>query len=143
MDLTPVSIRGKRKNRPSTVSSSSAPPKKISKRSLSSVLADRSGRHRPCLDGLPGEILEKIFLYSTNLSLPQASPRIGVKLSDRATLIRFFIWAFHDTWDQNFGVPVRFGPIIGPDLPEDTPRYWAGDPELQVRILSVVALFPY
>lgn len=120
MCLTPVRVRGKRK----TPSTSKPPgtlrqheeqeqqhPSKKPKRSLSTVMATRTSRARANLDTLPSEILETILLYSANLSLPNCTPLIGLKLSERATLLRFFIWAFHETWLQVFvhGPPVNDG----------------------------------
>ncbi|KAI1069660.1 hypothetical protein LB507_008442 [Fusarium sp. FIESC RH6] len=114
MGLTPIRIRGKRKypsiNKPLPLAiSASTPgthdirPLKKMRRSLSNVLASRATRWRPTLQALPSEILESIFLYSANVALPGASLVMGAKLSGRATLIRFLIWAFHETWDQSFG----------------------------------------
>ncbi|KAH6888103.1 hypothetical protein B0T10DRAFT_562520 [Thelonectria olida] len=114
---------------------------KQSKRSLSVVRKERSTRSRATLDSLPTEVLEKIFLYSLNLSLPRAAPLIGAKLSSRVTLLRLFIWAFHDTWDQYFGVAVRHGVLLGPDLPHDKdgaiPMIHDGDPVLQTAVLAL------
>lgn len=120
--LTPVRIRGKRKT-PSTKPPAALrqhqeqekeqqQPSKKPKRSISTVMATRASRARPNLDTLPSEILETILLYSTNLSLPNCTPLIGLKLSERATLLRFFIWAFHETWLQSFlhGRPAKDRP---------------------------------
>ncbi|KPM45053.1 hypothetical protein AK830_g1458 [Neonectria ditissima] len=153
MTLTPIRIRGKRKskatsnsNPPSTLRESHTPlpgrTKKM-KRSISTVLADRSSRYRPSLDALPAEILEKILLYSANLSLPRAAPHIGAKLSGRVTLLRFFIWAFHDTWNQWFGIPVRGDVMFGPEIKHPELRLCDGDPVLQVGpLLDSLPLFP-
>lgn len=146
MTLTPIRIRGKRKTK---ASSTSNPPSalrdslnphltaraKKMKRSISTVLADRSSRYRASLDALPAEILEKILLYSTNLALPRAAPHIGAKLSGRATLLRLFIWTFHDTWNQWFGIPVRGDIFFGPEIKNPELRICDGDPVLQVRLL--------
>ncbi|KIE00182.1 hypothetical protein MAJ_03839, partial [Metarhizium majus ARSEF 297] len=110
MLLTPVHIRGKRKRDPPPTPSSAAAantdkaPKKM-KRSLASLRASRLSRHRTVLESLPAELLESILLYSENLSLPRSSHLIGAKLSGRATLLRLFMLAFHDTWNQWFGIP--------------------------------------
>lgn len=58
---------------------------------------------RPSLQSLPLELLESIFVYSTNLALPRSSPMLGAKLSGKTTLLRVFMMAFHDTWDHCFG----------------------------------------
>ena len=142
MSLTAVHVRGKRK---STSAKSSKPPKAIQiihdeqqhtrkkfKRSMSDVMATRSGKERSNLDTLPSEILEKILLYSQNLSLPHASPIIGAKLSERATLIRLIIWAFHETWDQWFGVPTSTTLLHGPPVMGKPQTKCYGDHVLQV-----------
>ncbi|KAF4448209.1 hypothetical protein F53441_8370 [Fusarium austroafricanum] len=117
MSLTPIHIRSKRKyhsaNRPSPLRTppsmlgDDARPSKKMRRSLSNVLASRATRWRPVLQALPTEILESIFLYSANVALPRSAPILGAKLSGRATLIRFIIWAFQDTWEQCFGAPEK------------------------------------
>lgn len=108
MSLTPVRVRGKRKTSSSIIPNLAMDNlwchKKI-KRSLASVRASHSSRHRPSLQNLPVELLESILLYSTNLALPRSSPLLGAKLSGKATLLRLFIVVFHDTWDQCFGIP--------------------------------------
>lgn len=142
-NLTPVKVRGKRKT-PSAPTiripqelekrlrvqhefqiqapgSQDQSPKKL-KRSMAEIMARRTIQHRSTLDSLPSEILEKILLYSTNLALPRTSPLIGLRLSERATLVRLFILAFHETWDQWFGSPVS----------EKEEGTFEGNPELQV-----------
>ncbi|KAG5917101.1 hypothetical protein E4U42_007385 [Claviceps africana] len=108
MSLTPVRVRGKRKTSSSIIPNLAMDNpwhhKKV-KRSLASVRASRSSRHRPSLQSLPVELLESILLYSANLALPRSSPLLGAKLSGKATLLRLFIVVFHDTWDQCFGIP--------------------------------------
>ncbi|GJN67325.1 hypothetical protein PLICBS_001349 [Purpureocillium lilacinum] len=107
MPLTPIHVRGKRKAPSSkTPKGLDSLPQKMRK-SLGTVLAGRATRTRATLESLPYEILESILLYSTNLSLPRASLIVGLKLSNRATLLRLFIWAFHETWEQSFGIPAR------------------------------------
>ncbi|KAI5464161.1 hypothetical protein BGZ63DRAFT_421231 [Mariannaea sp. PMI_226] len=149
MNLTPIRIRGKRKTR-STITASNPPSALVAsselllhprfkqmKRSLSTVIAERSIRHRASLDSLPAEILEKILLYSTNLALPRAGPYIGAKLSGRATLLRLFIWAFHDTWNQWFGIPIRNGVYFGPRVSDSELQACDGDPVFQTAILEL------
>ncbi|KAK7209651.1 hypothetical protein V2G26_016829 [Clonostachys chloroleuca] len=146
-NLTPVKVRGKRKT-PSAPTiripqelekrlrvqhefqiqapgSQDQSPKKL-KRSMAEIMARRTIQHRSTLDSLPSEILEKILLYSTNLALPRTSPLIGLRLSERATLVRLFILAFHETWDQWFGSPVS----------EKEEGTFEGNPELQTAILT-------
>ncbi|KAK4080478.1 hypothetical protein Trihar35433_1583 [Trichoderma harzianum] len=135
MELTKVHTRGKRKtpatNRPRALQEQ--PPAKAlrTRKSLSSVMAARATRPRSTLDSLPGEILEKILLYSANLSLPQVSNFIGMKLSGRATLVRLFIWAFHETWDQWFGIPTNPAIVHGPWLEDAQHVPCCGDPIFQ------------
>ncbi|KAF5667974.1 hypothetical protein FHETE_5514 [Fusarium heterosporum] len=128
MGLTPIRIRGKRKylskktstlGIPISTSGNDNPPVKKMKRSLSDVLASRATRWRPVLQNLPAEILESIFLYSANIALPRAAPIMGAKLSSRATLVRFLIWAFHDTWEQCFGNPEDFKDLDKNDINGD------------------------
>ncbi|KAF4124592.1 hypothetical protein GMORB2_5258 [Geosmithia morbida] len=88
-------------------------------------------RARPSLDSLPTEILEAILLHCTNLSLPHASPLIGLKLSEPATLLRLVISAFRDTWDVWFGVAVAREPLYGPHVPNGYSLTGHGDPILQ------------
>ncbi|KAK4068623.1 uncharacterized protein Triagg1_7271 [Trichoderma aggressivum f. europaeum] len=136
MDLTKVRVRGKRKtpatSRPRSLQEQ--PPAKAlrTRKSLSSVMAARATRQRSTLDSLPGEILENILLYSANLSLPLVSNYIGMKLSGRATLLRLFIRAFHETWDQWFGIPTNPAIVHGPWLEDAQHVPCCGDPVFQV-----------
>ncbi|KAG6006647.1 hypothetical protein E4U21_006792 [Claviceps maximensis] len=110
MSLTPVRVRGKRKTSssitPNLAMSNPCHHKKI-RRSLASVRASLSSRHRTSLQNLPVELLESILLYSSNLALPRSSLLLGAKLSGKATLLRLFIVVFQDTWDQCFGIPKK------------------------------------
>ncbi|ATY61679.1 hypothetical protein CCM_06536 [Cordyceps militaris CM01] len=144
MKLTPVRIRGKRKASNTATSTTPRPSKML--RSLQDVKHMRQRQPRTTLDRLPTEILEKILLYSGSVALPQCSPVVGAKLSSRATLLRFFIWGFHDTWDQWFGVPFR--EVLEGPKPKDDARgarspqeakYFPcdGDPELQSALLEL------
>lgn len=99
---------------------------------MSTVMASHAFKERSNLDTLPSEILEKILLYSTNLSLPHASPVIGAKLSERATLIRLLMWAFHETWDQWFGIPTSKTLLHGAPVMGRHQTVCQGDHALQV-----------
>ncbi|TWU77025.1 hypothetical protein ED733_007673 [Metarhizium rileyi] len=137
MGLTPVPIRGKRKRNPPPIPSVLAAeitPKKM-KRSLASVRASRSSRHRPVLESLPTELLESILLYSGNLSLPRSSHLVGAKLSGRATLLRLFISAFRDTWNQWFGIPKI--QLQGPKAKEKDGDPCDGDALFQTAMLEL------
>jgi hypothetical protein len=139
MSLTPISIRGKRKT-PWT-----QPPKVFNKpqkvrKTVAEVRAARGGALRPSLESLPPEILEQILLYSSSTSLPRASHIIGRKLSHASTRVRFVVWAFHDTWDQWFGIPADRSLCHGPwpegiKGPQDIAC--AGDHELQSQVLEL------
>lgn len=107
-------------------------------------MAAHSMHGKPALDSLPSEILEKILLESSSLALPHASPVIGAKLSEKATLVRFFIWAFHETWDQWFGHPTSKALHQGPPVFGTKRKRVEGDHVLQVSSLSsIVALMPF
>ena len=106
MSMTPIKVRGKRSSvqrqsskhsvasllnpylgdkRPlSLTSHSSTPPAKWS-RHINTHSEDAGGHARFAapLEQLPTELLETIFLYNLNLSLPQASPIIGSKLASK------------------------------------------------------------
>ncbi|KAM3441612.1 hypothetical protein NHJ13734_002757 [Beauveria thailandica] len=154
MPPTPIRIRGKRKassaaiSAPSTTTTTTTTTTRPSKmlRSIQDVKHTRQLQPRSSLDRLPAEILESILLYSGSVALPRASPVIGAKLSSRVTLLRFFTWGFHDTWDQWFGIP--FDKILEGPRAEDegrgcrTPqeaKYFPcdGDPELQSALLEL------
>ncbi|KAL6807565.1 hypothetical protein GGI42DRAFT_248640 [Trichoderma sp. SZMC 28013] len=140
MDLTKVRVRGKRKtpatSRPRALQEQ--PPAKAlrTRKSLSSVMTARATRQRSTLDSLPGEILENILLYSANLNLPLVSNFIGMKLSGRATLVRLFIRAFHETWDQWFGIPTNPAIVHGPWLEDAQHVPCCGDPVFQTKVLN-------
>lgn len=132
-NFTKVRVKGKRKtSRKSNLPKALLiPPLRTKPRgSLASVLASRRPPQR--LDELPAEILEMILLYSTNLSLPRVSHQIGVRLSGRATLLRLFIQAFHETWDQWFGIPTDPAIVNGPWLKGMKMPDCRGDYVLQV-----------
>lgn len=54
----------------------------------------------PTLQGLPQELLEMIFISSMNISLPQCSPHLGLKLSSRAICLDFTMRTFFHTVDH-------------------------------------------
>ncbi|PHH68343.1 hypothetical protein CDD80_7585 [Ophiocordyceps camponoti-rufipedis] len=130
----PTTKSNKRKNPPSK---NNHHPKM--RRSLASALAIRHHNppQRSPLESLPAELLESILLYSGNLSLPRSSPLIGAKLSQRATFLRLFIWAFHDTWDQWFGIPARQSLHHVPASPDEESIPCSGDPILQSAVLDL------
>lgn len=110
------------------------------RRSLASALASRHDPETPQrspLESLPAELLESILLYSCNLSLPRSSPLIGAKLSQRATFLRLFIWSFHDTWNQWFGIPASqtVHHVSSSEDEDSVPCH--GDPVLQSAVLDL------
>ncbi|KAG6092023.1 hypothetical protein E4U30_006027 [Claviceps sp. LM220 group G6] len=127
---TPVQVMGKRKRSPSTtpdVAQKMAP----SRASLHSSCSSRSPHS---LQNLPLELLESIFLYSKNFALPRSSPLLGAKLSGKATLLRLFMVAFHDTWDQCFGISAHR--VMNRQIEKLASKSKAS-PELQSDILSM------
>lgn len=54
----------------------------------------------PTLLGLPQELLELIFLYSMNTSLPLASPLLGRKLSSTAVMLEYTMRTFFHSVDH-------------------------------------------
>ena len=75
----------------------------------------------PTLQGLPQELLEIIFLYSMNISLPRASPDLGWKLSSKAVCMDFCM--HHFFWTVDHKSPIRSRSITS-------------DPSIQSNILS-------
>ncbi|RAL65989.1 hypothetical protein DID88_005650 [Monilinia fructigena] len=86
----------------------------------------KSKRKMSQLEKLPTELLETIFLYCLNLSLPACSPVIGGKLSSETVYSKTIIAAFDPIWDE------WYGKIINPDLERD---YTGMDSSLQSAIL--------
>lgn len=84
----------------------------------------KSKRKMSQLEKLPIEILENIFLYCLNLSLPACSPVIGSKLSSDAVYRKTIIATFDSVWDE------WYGRMIDPDLEMG----YTGDSSLQVSL---------
>ncbi|KAF1977914.1 hypothetical protein BU23DRAFT_526526 [Bimuria novae-zelandiae CBS 107.79] len=107
MDLTPIKIRGKRK-RPGTTKSNVQKAIEIaSSRAKRAHLARKPTRAKkieeivmPTLPGLPQELLEMIFLYSMNISLPRASFTLGRNLSSKTVTLEFVLRSFFHTVDH-------------------------------------------
>ncbi|KAJ4988781.1 actin cortical patch protein [Stagonosporopsis vannaccii] len=106
--LTPIKIRGKkRKHAPIPVSavfatktSAEASQNKSRRAKKQRRLPTQNIAAMPTLLGLPQELLEIIFLYSMNISLPCASPLLGRKLSSRAVTLEYTMRAFFHTVDH-------------------------------------------
>lgn len=107
MDLTPVRIRGRKRNHPASVliaklksssqtSSASLTNTKIQRKTKRKEIAPAM----PTLEGLPQELLEMIFLYSMNISLPQSSHTLGRRLSSQAILMEFTMRSFFHSVDH-------------------------------------------
>ncbi|PSN63752.1 hypothetical protein BS50DRAFT_612077 [Corynespora cassiicola Philippines] len=134
MDLTPVRIRGKKRNRSavktvysqshaSTSGSPSAPkrPRTSTKKSALSKTKKQTVAAMPSLQGLPQELLEMVFLSSMNIALPQASPDLGRRLSSRAVIMEFVMRSFFHTVDHKANI---------------RNRKVESDPELQSQLLA-------
>lgn len=113
MTLTPVRVRGKKRNRElvnrtlSQVSRAqllSKRPRTVSKTARSKSRKETIAA-MPTLQGLPQELLEIVFLYSMNISLPRASHDLGRKLSSRTVCLEFCVRAFFDTVEHK--APIR------------------------------------
>jgi hypothetical protein len=102
MDLTPVKIRGRKRKAPTNSLAHTQPTSsQLAKQTARTKLA-RSKKKAvvaamPTLQGLPQELLEMIFLYSMNLSLPRASPDLGQKLSSPAVTMEIVMRTFFHT----------------------------------------------
>ena len=107
MDLTPIKIRGKRKRPGAAISnlqkalaassSQSKRPRIYQKHAKSKKVAETA---MPTLQGMPQELLEMVFLYSMNISLPRASPILGRKLSSNTVIMEFVLRSFFHTVDH-------------------------------------------
>ncbi|KAF1997675.1 hypothetical protein P154DRAFT_440526 [Amniculicola lignicola CBS 123094] len=136
MTLTPVRIRGK-KRKPGTKSTlsivvspspsspastkrlrptSTRPPKRT--KMASNILSAK-----PTLQDLPTELLEIIFLYSGNISLPRACPSLALKLSSPTICMELFLQTFFYTVDHKAHIRLRH-------------RTVTSDPALQSSLLT-------
>ncbi|KAI0447231.1 hypothetical protein F4803DRAFT_361915 [Xylaria telfairii] len=140
MELTPITVRGKRRAEGEQLSLDR--PKKAIKqdRSQKKQVKIRRPKASEIETSMPLEILERIFWLSENVNFPRASPRLGRLLSGPSTLRKTFLNAFGPTWE------VWFGCVNGqtPDLPaihsyagweEDTERF-GGNPSFQADLLA-------
>ncbi|CCE34138.1 uncharacterized protein CPUR_08070 [Claviceps purpurea 20.1] len=125
-NVTPLQAGETRKRSLSTASDLAADDSQNHKK-MKQPVASVHSRCRPSLQTLPLELLESIFVYSTNLALPRSSPSLGAKLSGKTTLLRVFMMAFHDTWDHCFGKPENWSDSTGAPI---------GDVSLQSDLLS-------
>lgn len=109
MDLTPIHIRGKKRKRAAHPAAkyqppaSSAIPQSQPQRPKLKKKNKKKNTPKPAmptLQGLPQELLEIIFLYSMNMSLPRSSPSLGRKLSSRAVTLEFTMRSFFHTVDH-------------------------------------------
>ncbi|KAK2001072.1 hypothetical protein LX36DRAFT_570938 [Colletotrichum falcatum] len=143
MPLTPIKVRGKRGNAPS----SKAPTKQLAKKSTSRLSCRFSVKRKSLLERqLPLEIIERIFVLSENLNFPRCSPLVGRLLSGRSTLVNLLIAAFHPTWDCWFGVDRRALKIVLKRYAtqesrrvwrhDNFPEFFPGDPEFQSSVLA-------
>jgi hypothetical protein len=86
----------------------------------------KSKRKMCALEKLPTELLEAVFFYCMNLSLPRASPIIGAKLSSERVYNWTIVNSFGPTWEE-------YGARTDPLGAENT----LGDPKLQVRAHTI------
>jgi large subunit ribosomal protein L14e len=73
----------------------------------------------PTLQGLPQELLEMVFLYSMNTSLPRASHELGRRLSSKAIIMEFCMRTFFYTVDHKADLrdqKVTSDPVVQSDL---------------------------
>lgn len=56
------------------------------------------------LEKLPVELLEDVFFYCLNVSLPKASPVIAGKLSSSSVYTKIIDIAFQPTWEVCYGM---------------------------------------
>ncbi|KAH7116770.1 hypothetical protein B0J11DRAFT_537515 [Dendryphion nanum] len=105
MTPTPLRIRGRKRNRTqvSTTQSQISAKRPCTSQTSKQLQLSQSRKKlkpkvvisaMPTLQGIPQEILEIIFLYSMNVSLPRASPDLGRKLSSRAVCMEFTLRTF-------------------------------------------------
>lgn len=78
------------------------------------------------LEKLPTELLEDVFSYALNISLPKSSPVIGGKLSNKMIYSRAVNAAFSPTWDLGYGLTRSYNETAAGRIP--------GDSKLQVRV---------
>lgn len=109
MDLTPMRIRGRKRKHPASLlatklqaqySSSQASEAKRQRQIQRQIQKKDETPAMPTLQGLPQELLEIIFLYSMNLSLPQCSPSLGRRLSSHTVTMDFTMRSFFHTVDH-------------------------------------------
>ncbi|KAL5114837.1 hypothetical protein ACEQ8H_007266 [Pleosporales sp. CAS-2024a] len=104
--LTPVKIRGRKRNHAASLlvaklqASQSSDIKRQKKMQKQRDKAAAMSMSVPTLQGLPQELLEMIFLYSMNMSLPRCSPDLGRTLSSSKMCIDFTMRALFDTVDH-------------------------------------------
>ncbi|KAF2465839.1 uncharacterized protein BDR25DRAFT_306359 [Lindgomyces ingoldianus] len=111
MTLTPVRIRGK-KRKPAPRNLSSIQP--LLKHFHPSSLKSKPPKPKPTavpvmptLQSLPQELLEIIFLYSMNISLPRASPSLGRLLSSKSICMEYCMRSFFHTVDHKANIRHR------------------------------------
>lgn len=127
MELTPVRIRGKKRKptaaatTPKLALSSQAKRLRTSKSTKNTKTKKIVEVAMPTLQGMPQELLEMIFLYSMNMSLPRASHSLGRKLSSSAVIMEFVMRSFYHTVDHKTN---------------HRDREKTGDPEIQSQLLT-------
>ena len=124
MDFTPVRVRGKRKSskslqgsRSSSMASSVASSRattpsfiqssKRARKSKSVHAKPKYDHHKvkvesssPCLEEMPIELIQTIFLYSMNIALPHSSRSLAMNLSSEHIYLEFCMRAFYITRNE-------------------------------------------
>lgn len=106
--LTPIKIRGRKRKHtsipvaaiPYSTSTAESNQSKNNSTKKHKRYPKKTVAAMPTLLGLPQELLELIFLYSMNISLPRASPLLGRKLSSRAVTMEYTMRTFFHTVDH-------------------------------------------
>ena len=146
MDLTPIKIRGKKDRARRRPSIDSLPPQhpdyttkrpfvpspgsRISSAKIPRQLAARTNTIS-VLEQLPTELLDNIFFFCLNISLPQASPILGRKLASHHVKSQLVLQVLSASSGDEYPVPLSY---IIPTLPQHA--------DLQSRILRLRWMTP-
>ena len=127
---TPVRVRGKRGNKRRIVQTQDEKRSEAAAATAAATTATPPAKTESRLEQLPTEILQDIFVWSSNFDLPVASPILYAKLTSEHVKKRFVLLAFAD------------GEVNDHDRLEDSGRWDPADDEprwscLQYRILTM------
>jgi hypothetical protein len=117
MDLTPIKVRGRKRNHPARLHAEkieAQQAKAASSQASSSAKRRKNSKPKkvttpamPTLQGLPQELLEMVFLYSMNIALPQCSLTLGRRLSSQTVMMDFTMRCFFHTVDHKANIRDR------------------------------------